>query len=122
MKQINILSAVFLLFSASQLNGSNNRIPKANAQTEKVIIAKNEVFKKVKLKISGMTCAGCSSHVTQVLENVEGVVEVNLQYPGDVAIIEYDSKKTSVEKFIAAVEGINYKAEEVKEDTKKESE
>ena len=71
--------------------------------------------KTVKLKITGMTCAGCSNHVTQALKNVDGVIKIDLEYPGDVATIEYDSKKTTPKELIAAIEKINYKAEIVNE-------
>lgn len=61
-----------------------------------------------------MTCSGCSNHVTQTLEEVKGVSKVDLEYPGDVPTIEYDSEKTNKEELIAAIKKINYKAEEVK--------
>lgn len=66
-----------------------------------------------------MTCAGCSNHVTQALESVKGVTKVELQYPGDVATIEFDATTTKTEDLIAAVEKINYKAVEVEVKTSK---
>ncbi|PIQ16361.1 MAG: ATPase P [Flavobacteriales bacterium CG18_big_fil_WC_8_21_14_2_50_32_9] len=113
MKKLMLLSgAVLLVYLSSQVCGCGS-CSTANAQTSTVNQPISET-KTVKLKITGMTCAGCSNHVTQTLEEVKGVVKVELQYPGDVATIEYDAEKTSTKELIAAIEKINYKAIEIK--------
>lgn len=113
MKNILIISGIFLFFAGSQICGCGNSCSTANAQTNNVLVSKTEKLKIVKLKITGMTCAGCSNHVTQTLQSVKGVSKVELEYPGDVATIEFDATKTKTEDLIAAVEKINYKAEVV---------
>lgn len=116
MKRILIISGMFLFFAGSQICGCGSYDAKASNTTLLTNAAKT---KTVKLKITGMTCAGCSNHVTKTLEEVKGVSTVNLEYPGDVATVEFDADKTTVEELITAVEKINYKAEIVKETPKK---
>tara|TARA_R110002124_G_scaffold285332_1_gene463740 strand:+ start:5476 stop:5661 length:186 start_codon:yes stop_codon:yes gene_type:complete len=58
-----------------------------------------------------MTCAGCTNHVSSTLKKVSGVIEQSVQYPGDVAIIQFDTTKTNPEKLIKAIEKVSYEAE-----------
>lgn len=65
----------------------------------------------VKLKVSGLTCAGCASHLYKVLEKTNGVMDNSVEYPGDIAVVEYDPKQTSPKKIIATIEEkTSYKA------------
>lgn len=114
MKNILIISGIFLFFAGSQICGCGS-CSTANAQTNKASVNNSEKIKTVQLKITGMTCAGCSNHVTQTLQSVKGVSKVELEYPGDVATVEFDASKTKTEDLIAAVEKINYKVEIVKD-------
>ncbi|MEQ9007731.1 MAG: heavy metal-associated domain-containing protein, partial [Ekhidna sp.] len=67
------------------------------------------------LKVTGLTCAGCASHLYKVLKETKGVVDNSVEYPGDIAVIDYDPKKTQPEQLIAAIaEKTNYKAELLK--------
>ena len=76
---------------------------------------KQEIEKKeVVLKITGLTCAGCSSGVHKALAKAEGVIEDDVAYPGDTFTITYDAKKTSVVDIIAVIEKAGFKAEEKK--------
>lgn len=69
----------------------------------------------IKLKITGMTCAGCANHVSNALDKVEGVVDQEVEFPGDVATVKYDASKTNVQALIKAVEGAGYKASILKD-------
>ena len=111
MKTLFIALGTFL-FTTVQVCGCGNC--KANAQTSVKAIKKDEP-KTVKLKITGLTCAGCSNHVTTTLKALDGVVEQQVEYPGDVATIKYNPAKTSVADIIKAIEKIGYKAVAVSE-------
>ena len=118
MKKLMLISGVgILIYLSAQVCGCGSC--EASATNTEVTTSIKKGNKTVKLKITGMTCAGCSDHVTQTLEEVKGVSKVDLEYPGDVATVEYDSKATNKEELIAAIEKINYKAEEVKVEKKK---
>ncbi|MBL7867232.1 MAG: heavy-metal-associated domain-containing protein [Flavobacterium lindanitolerans] len=91
------------------------------ASSNKKTITENSDQKNgvtVKLKITGMTCAGCANHISKALKNVNGVIEQSVEYPGDVAIVKYDSAKTKPEELIKAIEKAGYKAEVIKPNTK----
>lgn len=74
------------------------------------IMSKADV-ETVQLKITGLTCAGCASHVNKALGKQAGILENSVEYPGDVAIIKYDASKISASQIIAAIEKIGYKAQ-----------
>lgn len=64
----------------------------------------------VKLKITGMTCAGCAKTVYDTLQNTIGVLDQSVEYPGDLATIDYDFAKTNPEKLIKVIEKLGYQA------------
>lgn len=111
-KLMLITGAAILIYLSAQVCGCGSCEANATITESNVVINKSTT---IKLKITGMTCAGCSNHVTQTLESVKGVSKVDLEYSGDVATIEYDSKATNKKELIAAIVKINYKAEEVKD-------
>jgi copper chaperone CopZ len=106
MKLLSIIAGTFL-FAAVQVCGCGTC--KVNAQTSVKTVAKEEP-KTVKLKITGMTCAGCSNHVATTLKALDGIVEQKVEYPGDVATVKYNPAKTSVADIIKAIEKLGYKA------------
>jgi mercuric ion binding protein len=75
----------------------------------------------VKLKITGITCAGHSNHISNTLKEVDGIIENKVEYPGDLAAIQYDPKKTNPDAIVKIIEKIGYKAEIIKETQKKKA-
>lgn len=65
----------------------------------------------IKLKVTGLTCAGCASHLYKVLKETKGVVDNSVEYPGDIAVVDFDPKQTQPEQLIVAIEEkTSYKA------------
>ncbi len=60
------------------------------------------------LKIAGMSCDGCVSSVTTVLEAVEGVSSVKVTLQPAEAKIEFDSDKVQVDAFRQAIEDAGF--------------
>ena len=60
------------------------------------------------LKVTGMTCGGCTSAVTRALVGVDGVHNVDVSLAGGEAKVDFDENMTSVEKLIAAVQEAGY--------------
>ncbi len=117
------MKTVFILFLTTLLAANVNGNSVINRDiTEKAsdnfLLVNAEEPKTVKLKITGMTCAGCANHVSKALKNVNGVIEQSVEYPGDVAIVKYDAAKTKPEELIKAIEKAGYKAEVIKPNTK----
>jgi mercuric ion binding protein len=71
--------------------------------------------KVLRLKLSGVTCAGCASHVYNTVKALDGVLDQSVAYPGDLAIIKYDPSPITPDKIIRAIEKAGYKAEVQKE-------
>lgn len=65
---------------------------------------------KVTLKIGGMTCMGCVSSVTRVLQSVKGVSEVDVSLDKAQAQVSYDPGIAKREDLCAAVEGAGFDA------------
>ncbi len=98
------LTFVFLLAGNGMAQSANSPTTESTQKSE-----------TVKLKVTGLTCAGCASHLYKVLKETKGVVDNSVEYPGDIAVIDYDPKKTQPEQLIAAIEEqTSYQAELLK--------
>ncbi len=59
------------------------------------------------MNVTGMTCGGCVSKLTQALTAVPGVGHVDVSLPGK-ASVDFDEKLTSRERLQSAVKGAGY--------------
>lgn len=55
------------------------------------------------IKVTGMTCGGCTSSVTKALRTVNGVNDVNVSLSDGNATVQYDEKLTTAEQLKSAV-------------------
>ena len=60
------------------------------------------------IKVTGMTCGGCSSKVAHALKAVTGVHDVVVSLPNNEAAIRYDEQLTSPNVMKAAVKAAGY--------------
>ena len=60
------------------------------------------------LKVTGMTCGGCSSNVTRALVGVDGVHNVDVSLAGGEAKVDFDENMTSLDKLVASVQEAGY--------------
>lgn len=73
---------------------------------------------KKDFKVTGMTCAACSSRVEIVLNKMEGVTKAEVNLATEDLHIDYDDSKLNTQDIIGKIEKAGYGAYEVKEDTK----
>ncbi len=64
------------------------------------------------LKVTGMTCGGCTSNVTHALEVVSGVNGVKVSLSTGEATVQYDESLTSLEQLKSAVKDAGYGVDE----------
>ena len=60
------------------------------------------------LKVTGMTCGGCTSKVTQALKVINGVSDVKVSLSAGEATVQYDERLTSPDHLKSAVKGAGY--------------
>jgi copper chaperone len=60
------------------------------------------------LKVTGMTCGGCTGTVTRALQAVAGVCGVDVLLSAAEATVQYDERLTSPEQLRSAVKGAGY--------------
>ncbi len=72
--------------------------PSKNAASE---TAKLQVT-QCALKVSGMTCGGCTGMVEKGLLKVDGVKTAKVDYKTGEAQVAFDSEKTTLEKIVTA--------------------
>ena len=60
------------------------------------------------LKVTGMTCGGCTSTVTHALKAITGVGDVNVSLSAGEATVQFNERLTSPEQLKSAVKGAGY--------------
>ena len=60
------------------------------------------------LKVTGMTCGGCTSNVTHALKAITGVGNVTVSLSAGEATVQYDERLTSPDQLKSAVKGAGY--------------
>ncbi len=81
-----------------------------------------EEKKKISVKIGGMMCAGCVYTVKNVISDVKGVIDVDVNLNTEKAYILYDPEKFNINDVKKAVEKVGYKfIEKEEKEEKKES-
>ena len=68
-------------------------------------------MKETNLKIEGMHCAGCSTRLEKVLNNLEGVETAKVSLEEKKATIKYDETKINIENLKEAIEDAGFKGE-----------
>lgn len=116
MKNTLLISAAAMLFYAtSQICGCGC---KTNAQTPATAEVTKGEPKTVTLKVTGMTCGSCANHIHSALSKKDGILEDEVKYPGDVAIVKYDPDKITEKEIIETIITTGYKAELMKDEKK----
>ncbi len=68
-------------------------------------------MKETNLKIEGMHCAGCSTRLEKVLNNLEGVETAKVSLEEKKAKIKYDETKINIENIKETIEDAGFKGE-----------
>ncbi len=63
------------------------------------------------LKVTGMTCGGCTSNVTHAIEAIAGVESVNVSLAAGEATVQFDERATSLSQLKSAVKTAGYGVE-----------
>ncbi len=73
---------------------------------------------KIKIILSGMTCASCALKIETKLKSLDGVSSSVVNFANEEATVEYNSSKISYDDFNKAVKDLGYKASLAKIDYK----
>ncbi|QEM19257.1 heavy-metal-associated domain-containing protein [Mucilaginibacter sp. P4] len=116
MKNLILGFSFVALFGAAQVCGCG--VCQASAHTISFKTASINEPQEVTLKITGISCAGCSNHIHTALSKTIGIISDDVKYPGDIATVKYDASKISEKQIIAVIENAGYKAEILKDKVK----
>ncbi len=78
-------------------------------------------MRKIKLSVSGMKCDGCEGIIEDNLNVIDGVL-AKANYKNSEVYIEFDEKKTSVEKIAKKLKEVGYKVKTENKNENKSSE
>lgn len=63
------------------------------------------------IKVTGMTCGGCSGSVTRVLSELPGVAQAEVTLEPGQAVVTYDPSKVSREALCAAIDDAGFEGQ-----------
>ena len=63
------------------------------------------------LTVEGMTCPSCIRHVTEALEEVDGVDKVDVKLREGIVVVQHDAKEASVDRLIDALRDAGYESQ-----------
>ncbi len=75
-----------------------------NASASATVVAN----KTVKLAIEGMTCTGCESTIQEAVTKVAGVTSIKASHLDSIAVVSFDSTKTTLAAIGDAVTKAGY--------------
>jgi len=67
---------------------------------------------KIRLNISGMSCASCSARIEKKLSRMEGINAVNVNLATNKAMVTYDSSQIQLEQITQAIDRLGFVASE----------
>jgi Cu+-exporting ATPase len=65
-------------------------------------------MKKLIIKINGMSCASCSATIERALKKVEGLIDVNVNYPAGKAFVTYEPERIDVSYIEELITKVGY--------------
>lgn len=66
------------------------------------------------LKVTGMSCSGCVSGVTQALKSIPGVGDVRVSLATSEVTVQFDEQLASLEQLKSAIQRAGYGADAAK--------
>ena len=66
--------------------------------------------KKAVIPVKGMTCVNCAAAIQKDIAKLAGVKNANVNYANEKAVVEFDPAVTGLDKFIASINELGYKA------------
>ncbi|MCP4671527.1 MAG: copper-translocating P-type ATPase, partial [Desulfobacula sp.] len=61
------------------------------------------------LPITGMSCANCSANITRTVSKLDGVINANVNFAADQALISFDPDTISLNNIIAKIQDLGFK-------------
>ena len=72
------------------------------------VLNQHAAITKDRLKVSGMTCASCALSLESYLKPMDGVLQVEVNYPNQSVALEYDTTQVSLKTLQEKAEEIGY--------------
>lgn len=68
-------------------------------------------MEKIELKIEGMHCGACATGIQMMVEQMDGVGSVAVDYGSKKGTFEFDPQKIGKDEIVKAISELGYKAE-----------
>ncbi|SDR68249.1 copper ion binding protein [Gillisia sp. Hel1_33_143] len=74
-----------------------------------IVIVSQSDIQTVNFDVKGMTCTSCEEHIKHAVNELEGIVHVEVSYENEKAEVKFDDTKTSKEDIEKAINSTGYK-------------
>lgn len=100
-----LLLATVIVFGFAGLNITRYVFAGSPPRTDQVADGRERVV----LRVEGMSCATCEIAVRRALKQVDGVASADVSVATNSATIDFDPRKTTTDKLVAAVNSTGYR-------------
>lgn len=76
---------------------------------KEVVIVRESDIQTVIFEVKGMTCPSCEEHVKHVVNELEGIVNIDASFERANAVVKFDNSKTTKEDIEKAINSTGYK-------------
>lgn len=66
-------------------------------------------MKRMKLRVEGVTCAGCATDAESVLKNADGILGAEVSYAAGTITIDYHPSEIDAQQVIGLVKKLGWK-------------
>lgn len=78
---------------------------------KQVVIVSAENVKEVTYFVKGMTCSGCEESVKNEVNQLNGILNVNVNHKTGIAIVQFDKTKLNEEQIIRSIDSTGYEVQ-----------
>ena len=76
---------------------------------KEVVIVSESNIKTISFSVEGMTCSSCEAHIKHVVNELEGIINVDASFENKNAEVKFDTSKISKEDIESAINSTGYK-------------
>lgn len=76
---------------------------------KEVVIVSESDIQTISFSVEGMTCASCEAHIKHVVNELEGIINVDASFENKNTEVKFDTSKISKEDIESAINSTGYK-------------
>lgn len=108
---MKLILSLFLLMLFVTLPGCKNQSGNSTEDDKNSSDTTALALTKAEFKVKGMHCTGCENTIKTNVKEIEGVLSVEASFKENIAVVSFDSTRTTPELIASAIQEAGYKVD-----------